>query len=154
MNFVRATLVTGQIEENYVPCAAFDKGPRLALVEKGSPDACIFQYASMLATGQTVPLTLLSHPGCGLVPQHSFPKRFYNYTYVEIGLGPADIAISAHFKGQYLLRTSDERCFDGRSLIPILSSSSLKNTILLTLFSPSPCSAQNSVISRSRLSKV
>lgn len=110
--------MTGQIEEDYVPYAEFDNGPRLALVEKGSPDACVFQYASMLATGQTAPLSLLSHRGCGLVPQHRFPQRFYNFTYVEIGLGPANIAISARFKGSFLLRTSDERCFDGMSLCP------------------------------------
>ena len=80
--------------------------PRLVLVKPGDRRACVFEHAAALRTSSSaVPLTLKSHPGLAVVDAWSPDRQAWEWTYVEMAVGPA--AQAARFRrsqGKFLER--------------------------------------------------
>jgi len=82
--------------------------PTFCFVSQSSPNKCIFEHADRLTGGQTVPLTLSSHPGLAVVQGFDEPREaFHEWHYKALCIGPASRAVHASRRGQNLVDTSD-----------------------------------------------
>jgi hypothetical protein len=78
---------------------AADKYPNIVLVAKDSPSRCVFQNASLLASGSMAALTLTSHSGLAIVPKSKSTTAWANrYFVIDIGIGPSDEALTAQME--------------------------------------------------------
>ncbi len=94
---------TGSTEEYGMVC----------LVEKGSPNQLRLDHAHSLRSGTgACPLTLASHPGFAIVPRYDHPRAADEWRYIEIGLGPAGMAMVCQQRGEHIVRIHDERVMD------------------------------------------
>ena len=84
----------------------------VALVQKGSAQQCVFEHHRTLASGQEGRLTLSSHPGLAVVPRYDYPRSAAEWRYVEIGIGPAHMAMHVRFESNFIVRVHDERVMD------------------------------------------
>jgi hypothetical protein len=93
------------------PRIQFDalEGPRLVLVPKFSPQACVFAHAKELREGKRARLTLTSH-SCGIVKRHVEPKG-KSWLVIELGGGLETDAISVQLLDNFLVDDQD-RVFD------------------------------------------
>lgn len=105
-----------QQEVGYKPLQGAPGALRLSLVPEDSDRALVFEYADSLRRGFSTKLTLLSHPGMAVVPLSEFPHRTPDgareWSVVELGIGPADLAVRARFRGSFLQRVEDGRVFN------------------------------------------
>merc|ERR1719421_757162 len=83
----------------------------LCLVSRHDPDALRFERAASLHH-QAVPLTLASHPHLAVVPRYEYPRAADEWRYIELGIGPQDMAMVAQMQGEFLVRLHDERVLD------------------------------------------
>ena len=82
--------------------------PTFCFVNSYSPHKCVFEHAKALSGGQTVPLTLSSHPGFAVVQAFDEPREAYHeWHYKSLCIGPASGAIKASRVGQNLVDTSE-----------------------------------------------
>ena len=84
----------------------------VVLVQKGSKAQCIFEHHRTLASGHDGVLTLSSHPGLGVVPRYDYPREAAEWRYVEIGIGPARMAMHVRYESNFIVRLHDERVMD------------------------------------------
>ena len=83
--------------------------PDITLVNATSPNALTFDVAAGprgLSSGQSVPLTLASHPGLAVCPKTE-PRRIneWGVSYQHWGLGEAKNAMSVKLEGEFILST-------------------------------------------------
>ena len=83
--------------------------PDITLVNATSPNAVTFDMAAGprgLSSGQSVPLTLASHPGLAVCPKTE-PRRIneWGVSYQHWGLGEAKNAMSVKLEGEFILST-------------------------------------------------
>lgn len=88
----------------------------LALVRKGSPDACVLanvekteEYKSIKAGEQAacgftnIDLTLSSHPGLAIVPKWTDTRNAWGeWDYIDLGVGAASKCVKASYDGQFI----------------------------------------------------
>lgn len=84
----------------------------LCLVKKGDSMALKFENAHRLKDAGGAALTLSSHPGFAVVPRYDWPRSAAEWRYVELGLGPAHMAMHAQMQDQFLVRLHDDRVMD------------------------------------------
>lgn len=94
------------------PTGSTENGPKLCLVRKGSSDALVFEHAHRLSGPGGAQLTLRSHPGWAVVPRYDYPRSAKEWRYIELGLGPAEMAAHMQLQGGFLVRLHDERVMD------------------------------------------
>merc|ERR1719421_2221503 len=104
-------------EKGYKPptTGSTEDGPMVALVEKrpGAANVLIFEHAQALESSPGGrPLTLKSHPGLAIVPRYDYPRSAKEWRYIEIGIGPAHMAMTVKLEDQFLVRVHDERVMD------------------------------------------
>ena len=91
-------------------------GEFAVLGDKGSKSALVFEHATALKGGEAKPLTLSSHPGRALVGRSPTADLVAEWSVIQIGLGPAEVAITAELQeGEFVSRTADGRVFDVHS---------------------------------------
>ncbi len=71
------------------------KYPSLVLVPKDSKDRVVLEHAALLREGKTALLTLVSHAGMAIAPQWDAPCLEDDFALLDLGLGPAELAIAA-----------------------------------------------------------
>ena len=100
--------------EQYSPprTGSTEDGPMVVLTRKGSYNQCVFENHQALSLGQEGQLTLSSHPGLAIVPRYDYPRSAEEWRYIEIGIGPAHMAMSVRFESNFLVRVHDERVMD------------------------------------------
>merc|ERR1719240_2205243 len=84
----------------------------VVLTRKGSANQCVFENHHTLSYGQEGWLTLSSHPGLAIVPRYDYPRSADEWRYIEIGIGPAHMAMTVQLEKQFLVRVHDERVMD------------------------------------------
>eukprot|EP00927_Polykrikos_kofoidii_P053863 TRINITY_DN4839_c0_g1_i1.p1 TRINITY_DN4839_c0_g1~~TRINITY_DN4839_c0_g1_i1.p1 ORF type:complete len:755 (+),score=127.75 TRINITY_DN4839_c0_g1_i1:101-2266(+) len=80
--------------------------PRLVLVQRDSPNKCLFENAEVLRKGTLAPLVVLS-PGEGklaVVPETEEPYGANSIKYIPLRLGQRSDAVVASFDGTYIER--------------------------------------------------
>ena len=100
--------------EEYSPprTGSTEDGAMVVLTRKGSYNQCVFEKHHTLSCGQEGQLTLSSHPGLAIVPRYDYPRSAEEWRYIEIGIGPAHMAMSVRFESNFLVRVHDERVMD------------------------------------------
>ena len=98
--------------EDYTPpgTGATEDGPRLVLTSKGAADAIYFENAHALRQPGGALLTLRG--GMAVVPRYDHPREIMEWSYIELGLGPREMAMRVRLDGEFLVRVHDERVFD------------------------------------------
>ena len=84
--------------------------PDITLVNATSPNALTFDVAAGprgLSSGQSVPLTLASHPGLAVCPKTESLRSYWGVgpSYQHLGLGEAKNAMSVKLEGEFILST-------------------------------------------------
>ena len=100
---------TGSRSENYViDEPAYDDGPSLVLVPRGSPRQCIFEHAKEWFQDNSLsrPLTLANHD-FGVVSKNSQHLSFGELSVKRLGLGQKHKAMNVNFRDQFIVRTED-----------------------------------------------
>ena len=74
--------------------------PGMILVNRDSPERCIFEEAAKLKAGGKASLTLKSHPGQGIGKKYLDERWAGPWRYIESGCGPAEFAVSVKYEGE------------------------------------------------------
>jgi hypothetical protein len=104
----------GSTEAAYAPPASgsTEEGAMVCLVKRGDPRALTFEHAHGLRGKKPTALTLASHPGKAVVPRYDWPRESDEWRFIELGIGPAHMAMVVQLQDNFLVRLHDERVFD------------------------------------------
>ena len=107
-------LVLGLPSKDAEPTFPYNADGEFAVLgDKGSKSALVFEHAKALKQGEAKPLTLKSHPGRALVGREPTAESVAEWSVIQIGLGPAEVAINAQLQEkEFVSRTADGRVFD------------------------------------------
>ena len=92
-----------------------EAAPRLCLVERGSPNQCVFDEANIGES--TTELSLTSHPGCGIVARHAGTRSAGIFAVIELGVGVSDASLSLRRSEKRLLYDHESMCLSVPSAV-------------------------------------
>ena len=104
--------LASMLDKNAAPPAfSPDSQIRLHLVDKGSPNACVFDDIRQLQAGEEGALTLRSHRGLAICGRHPEQRRAGPWRYIEAtAAGPQRDAVRVRLQdGVFLITTHDPR---------------------------------------------
>ena len=81
---------------------------QVILVEKGDPNACVFEHATELKKGELVPLTLSSHPRKAIAKQYDTERHYEEWRYIESQGDDAQNAINVRYEEFTFLKLNDD----------------------------------------------
>lgn len=89
-------------------------GPRIVLVLRDSPRACIFEHTKdwLENPEQSFPMTLSNYPDHGLVCKQAKHSHYGPWAVKRVGVGPKDKAMHVHIDKKWLTRTCDGNWLD------------------------------------------
>jgi hypothetical protein len=94
--------------------------PRLCLVKRDYEGAFVFADSDRLRAGEDTKLTLLSHPGTGLITKRQkgiSSDGIWKNGVAWGGPNSSDRAMTVNWDGNFLIRTKDESVFDVESSV-------------------------------------